>query len=382
MFTVRKIAIVTSLFPPSDERVALYSYYLAKELTGMGIEVKVITSWKNLACGTKTVDGFALACIPAKKLLGSFYYISGKYYKDVAQELKDFAPDLVAVNDYVERLSFFAAKAALAQETPCIAINHLTAPVSHSFKPLDRLYKRYEHKMLHLFKKNRVVFAGASRPQSEHLKKMGAVPRYEIPYGVEKDVLPLPAERRKLGVGENEILCVMEGGHTEDVRRIEGALQGIKEYNGPRVLLAAIGEKPKDDKETGDGTMYTGELSREEDMSLKYGCDIYIHFAAREETELSLLEAGLMSCAALCIMPEGEYEFTTVRHLESGLVARDDAEEIMAALQKLRLHTKLRREFAEKLKSDIELKHGWNQGALALMDAAWELNGGRRRGTN
>ena len=378
MFTVRKIAIVTSLFPPSDHNVAVYSYYLAKELTGMGIKVKVITSWKNEACGTKAIDGVPVACIPAKKLFNRFFFISGKYYKDVAREIEEFAPDLVAVNDYVERLSLFGAKAAAALEIPCLAINHLTAPVSHRIKPLDWAYKRYERKMLHLFKKHRAVFAGASGPQTEHLKKMGAMPRYEIPYGIEADMLPLPAAKSKLGVGEGAILCVMEGDDAKEMQKILGALRGVKEFNGPEITLVVTGKKKKDMPDACEGVFYTGEIPQEEKISLKYGCDIYIHFAKRDSFGFGLLEAGLMSCAVLCVLPEEEFGFDTVKNLDTGLVVSGGEDEIMAALQKLRLHTKLRRELAGRLKCDIELKHGWNQGALALVDAAWALNGGRR----
>jgi glycosyltransferase involved in cell wall biosynthesis len=66
--------------------------------------------------------------------------------------------------------------------------------------------------------------------------------------------------------------------------------------------------------------------------------------------------------------------------MKSALIVGDDIEQIKAALQKLRLHTKLRAELGAKLKNDVELKHSWSQSALALVDAVWELCGGRRRG--
>ena len=154
-------------------------------------------------------------------------------------------------------------------------------------------------------------------------------------------MLPLPAAKRKLGVGDGDILCLMKAALPRRAKIIE-AMEGIRAFSGPRTVLAVIGEKPGDMDANAQDVFLPRAVSREEDMALKYGCDIYIYFAKRDSLELPLLEAGLMSCAAVCILPEGEFKFNTVVNLETGLVVSCDLEEIKAALQKLRLHTKLR----------------------------------------
>ena len=377
-FTVKKIAIVSSFFPPSDESAADYSYYLAKELKILGIDVKIITSWNNQACGAKTIDGFELACIPSKRLMKRFFYVSSKYYKNVKSEIEKFAPDCVLVNDYVRRLSFLGAKAAREVDIACIAVNHLTNRLSHKTKLADKLLKKYEHWMLRRFKKRRVVFAGSGRPQTEHLKKMGAVPRYEIPYGIEPDMIPLPAAKKRLGVNAEDILYVMEGGDQADTRKAIQALDEIRGFNGPKIRLAVIGAKPAG--EWDESVIFTGDISAEDVISIKADCDVYIHFVKPDSIGLGLMEAALMSRAAVCILTEPDYPFEMAHDMKSALIVGDDIEQIKAALQKLRLHTKLRVELGAKLKNDVELKHSWSQSALALVDAVWELCGGRRRG--
>ncbi len=377
-FTVKKIAIVSSFFPPSDESAADYSYYLAKELKILGIDVKIITSWNNKACGAKTIDGFSLACIPSKRLMKRFFHISPKYYKNVKTEIEEFAPDCVVVNDYVRRLSFFGAKAAREADIACIAVNHLTNKLSHKVRFADTLLKKYEQWMLRRFKKRRAVFAGSGKPQIEHLKSMGAVPRYEIPYGIESDVIPLPAAKKRMGVNTQDILYVMESGDDADTRKAIKALDEIRTFNGPKIRLAVIGTKPAG--EWDESVIFTGDISAEDVISIKADCDVYIHFVKPDSIGRGLMEAALMARAAVCVLPEPDYPFELAHDLQSALVVDDDMDKIKAALQKLRLHTKLRGELGAKLKTEVELKHAWSQSALALVDAVWELCGGRRRG--
>ncbi len=380
MFAVKKIAIITSYFPPNDEMGGNYAYHLSKELLGMDVKVKVITLWKNESCGQKRLDTLDLACIPAKKVMNKFLNVKRKYYKTVVKEIQDFKPDCVVTMDYYRRLSFYGAKAAKELGIPCLTINHLSKPLSDKNKLINHFLKRYEIRMLHLHKKFRAVFAGAGQSQAQHLRYMNAVSRYEIPYGIDTHIAALPAAKKKMGIKSDTLLFALKQGEAaQNTQTIISAVKEISGFSGPDIALAVIGEKPKGMDIDEADVIFTGKISKEQELSIKYGCDVYVYFVKKYSLHRDLMEAGLLSSVAVCVLTEDELKFSMIKNLEDGIIVGNDIDEIKAVLQKLRLHTKLRAELSEKLKNNMELKHNWGQSALALVDAVWELNGGRRR---
>jgi glycosyltransferase involved in cell wall biosynthesis len=380
MFTVKRIIIATSFFPPTINRRANYSYRLAKELRALGIEVKIITLWKKDACGAKATGGIEMYCVPHKKLFGEVRWIPPKHYKSILKEIEEYNPECVVTMDYYERLSLLTAKAAKAAGIPCVTVNHLNKPLSHKNKMVDKLLKKHEIRTLMLSKKHRAVFAGAGFAQTEYLKRVKAVPRFEIPYGAETEVMPLPLMKKKMGISDSAIMYLLKPkSDFSKVSVISEALNEISGYNGPETVLVVVGAPPKANGYDKKKVIFTGKLSHEDDISIKYGCDVYVHFAKDDPLHLDLLEAGLFGRAALCVVQEDDV-FAIIKDGFDGLIADMSGESLKAALQKLRVHKKLRGELGENLKNKVELQYNWQQSALALIDAVWELNGARRHG--
>lgn len=381
MFTVKRIAIVSSFFPPSDMVAAGYSYYLAKELSSIGVKVKVFTTWSNESCGAKRMDNLDVSCIPQKKVLNRFYNVKRKHYKTILNEIKEFDPDCVCTNDYYRKLSLFAAKAARELNIPCISINHLSKPLTAKNRIMNYFINRYEVRALHLNKKYRVVFAGTSAAKCEHLRKMNAVSRYEIPDGIDTDIDPLPSARRSLGIDKSDIVFAINlDENFVDIQKAISAFKEIGKYTGPKSALIILGEKPKKYKEDTSGVIFTGKVTKEDELAIKYTSDIYISFITSSSSYKDIMEVGLLKTSVICTLLEDDIKFSLIRDKENGILIKDDASLRVAAMQKLRLHTKLRGELSNKLKDEIEQKYNWGQSALALIDAVWELNGGRRRG--
>ncbi len=380
MFSVKRIIIATPYFPPTINNRANYSYHLAKELRALGIKVKVITLWKKDACGAKAMGGIDMYCVPYKKVLGCVNFVMPNHYKEIAKEIEEYEPQCVISIDYHERLSLLVAKAASKERIPCVVINHLSQPLSHKNNLIDKFIKKREIKMLMLGKKYRAVFAGAGYAQTEYLRKIKAVPRFEIPYGAETEIMPLPLMKKQMGINQNAIMYLLKpNGDYNKVRKIADALDEISGYSGQETVLAVVGEAPKKNEFSKNTVIFTGNVSPEDDISLKYGCDVYIHFAEGDPLHTDLLEAGIFGTAALAVKQAGEV-FPIIEDGNDGLVCQESQDSLKAALQKLRVHSKLRRELGENFKKKVELRYNWQQSALALIDAVWELNGARRHG--
>jgi glycosyltransferase involved in cell wall biosynthesis len=243
---------------------------------------------------------------------------------------------------------------------------------------LDKFIKRYEIKTLMLNKKHRAVFAGAGAAQTEYLRHMKAVPRFEIPCGVDTEIMPLPLMKKKLGINDNTVMYLIKPhGDFDKVKVVADALNDIGEFSGPDTVLAVVGAAPKRNEFDKRKVVFTGEISLEEDIAYKYGCDVYVHFAKGDSLHVDLLEAGLFGKASVSIT---DGAFPVIENNYDGIISSLDDESLKAALQKLRLHKKLRSELGENFKRKVELKYNWQQSALALIDAVWELNGARRHG--
>ncbi len=380
MFTVKKIIIATPYFPPQMNNRADYAYHLAKELRVLGIGVKIITLWKNKACGAKLTGGIDMYCVPHKKLPGEINFVMPNNYKSILKEIEEYNPQCVLTLDFHERLSLLVAKASAKLRIPCVCVNHLSRPMSHKNKLVDRFIKKREIKTLMLSKKYRAVFAGAGYVQTEYLRQIKAVPRFEIPYGAEVETLPLPLMKRQMGIDDRAVVFLIKpNGDYTKVRMIADALDEISGYSGQETVLLVAGEAPKKNDFDKRSVVFAGKVSHEDDISLKFGCDVYVHFTKDDPLHLDLLEAGIFERAALVIKGAGE-AFPVIENGFDGIVCDGSIESLKSDLQKLRVHSKLRRELGENFKKKVELRYNWQQSALALIDAVWELNGARRHG--
>lgn len=379
MYTVHKIAIITTFYPPHIGKEARFTYYLAKELTRLGIEICVITTGENKTIKERKVDGVQVVYLPSKRHNERFIYPRFRNKKEIHNIITKFKPDCVVLNDYYRMLSYFGAKSATSLNIHTILISHITGHVQIKNKVIAWVFRKYERMMINRLRKKPIDFAGTSIEQNDWLRKEKLSPKYVITDAVDTDMIPIPGMRRKLGIKQEEvIICLSQEIVSSNLDEVVNAFSLLNSWSGPKTYLVVYGGKRQSRKYKNLDIIFVGDLAREDRLSLLEDSDIYLTINEKGRgLPIDILEAGICNNAVICINRSGRC--LVIDDDSIGFVVRQGNKEVLTErMQKLRLRSNFRRKMSEKLRGNIELKYNWNQSALALIDAISEQKTIRR----
>ncbi len=380
MLNIKKIVLFTAFYPPYKGDDARFSYYIARELVKLGIEVMIITTGVNKTLISRKIDGILIKKLPSRHLHDKIALLKFGSYKTICSILSKFQPCCVVVNDYYQKLSYLGIKAASTFTYHTILINHLTGYIKIKGRFSERIFHKYEKIMIKKLRRFPAAYAGTSRAQNARLRKYNLSPKYIINDAVDIEQIPIPGMRRKLNISHDAILYLAS--YDIVLSQLDDIIESFKKactWSGTEMFLVVYGKCRPLEKDKHDNIIFTGDMLKEDILSLFFECDVYISVCRKEQgLAVDVLEAGTNGCVVLSINIECENLIIIGDDL-GVIVKSGDKKKLTSSIQMLRLHNNMRKKLADNLKNYVDSRYSWNQSALALIEAVSEIIGTRRR---
>lgn len=363
--------------------VERYTFYLAKELVRLGMEVTVVTS---LAPGLKPeekADGVKIFRLPSWNFMSGRMpvLIPGETLKSAADKLAGMKFDYVLINTRFYTMSLFGAWFAKKNNIVSGVVEHGSGYLTFNNRALDVAEKVYEHAITAVLKRYCKNYYGVSKACTRWSRHFGIKPRGVLYNAVDIDEIealisePVCDYREKFGVNKDDVVITFTGRMIKE-KGIYELIEGVTAMNsGEKIILFMAGDGPELErvkeavgrKRSDNADIHClGRIDFAHVAALLGQTDIYCLPSVSEGFPTSVLEAVAAKCFVVTTYNGGAREL--VEDGVSGTILKDNSPgHLREALERAAQDEDYRNEAAGKAYDRLRNEFTWEATAHKLI---------------
>ncbi len=366
----RRYCVFAANYLPNLGGVERYTLNLAKQLTGRGDEVTVVTSNVFGLPAEEEADGIRILRLPCLNLLkGRFpVFRPGAEARKLIRRLDETAFDFAIIQTRFYVHSALGARYAKKRKIPRIVIEHGTDHFTVNNALLDKAGHAYEHLVTAIVKHACTHFYGVSEAcckwlEHFHIRAEGILYNAVDPEGIRSAGEEAAADYRREYAPNGETVVCYAGRLVKEkgILKLTEAVEKLNREGTPTVLLVA-GDGDLYDavrQEDAKGVHALGRLDAGHVAALYRSSDIFcLPTDYPEGFPTSVLEAAACGCFVITTRNGGSQELI----LDDGygiILKENTPEELAEAIRKAAGDSAYRAAAGEKARRRVEEKFTW-----------------------
>lgn len=364
---MKKIGIFCGYYLPHLGGVERYVNKLGRALHAKGYQIVIVTSNHGELKNTEKTDFCTIYRLPTLSFAKNRYPIPRRSpeYTSLIEKIQDEKIDYFLLNTRFHLTSLVGARIGKQQKRPVMMVEHGTDHFTVNNKVLDFFGLIYEHVLTAYLKRKIDKYYGVSKKCNEWLKHFSIKASGVFYNAIDLTDAPRVKDLYDKQYPSDEVVLCFAGRLIKEkgILNLLDAYTDLQNERGMKKVKLVV---------AGDGDLLTyikekyqhpsiyiaGKLDFEHMMALFKRSDIFVHPSQYPEgLPTSILEAGLMKCAAI-VTPRGGTE-EVITHNRHGIIIDGSVESIHESIEQLIDNPKQREELAGALQKRVKDVFNW-----------------------